>query len=261
MKKSYLLFLTLLCFSKVYPQQEISNGEIVHIVQAEQPPRVAACKGAPATCATNEIREHVLQNFHEALLHLDTPAEAVSLQLRVIIDTSGRIAWASAKGIPPQAANKLTQILKETPEFIPATHKGEKVNVIVDLLMNLQFAPEVSTTSESAVPWEKVENTPIYSGCGTAQDSKICSLNAISEFVNQNLNTSAVKQPGTYRVLTSVIIGDDGKVGAITVDGASPEFNEEIIRVLKKLPDFIPGTVNGKPVAVSILNPSTLQRL
>lgn len=260
MKNIYFILFAFLWCATALPQEGNTTGEILHLVKVEQPPMAADCNNARATCATNEIREHVIQNFYRVIPLLENPAELVAIQLKVIIDTSGKITWASAKGISSQAAIELTRILKETPEFIPATHNGEKVNVIVDLLMNLQSNAEVLTASDSVVPLEKAENAPVYRGCGNAEDLRNCSLEGISDFVNRTLNTSAIKKAGTYRVLAGFIVGDDGKVSAITVDGNSPEFNSEMIKALQKLPEFEPGTVDGKPVAVSIVIPSTYRR-
>lgn len=51
------------------------------------------------------------------------------------------------------------------------------------------------------------------------------------------------------RVVTQFVVEKDGSVGEVKViRGCSPELDKEAVRVVKKLPKFIPGKMNGQPV-------------
>lgn len=63
-----------------------------------------------------------------------------------------------------------------------------------------------------------------------------------------NLPKSAVKEGA---LLASFIVEKDGLVSDVKViKGMSDELNNEIIRVIKTMPPWIPGTQNGKRVRV-----------
>ena len=47
------------------------------------------------------------------------------------------------------------------------------------------------------------------------------------------------------------IVGYNGKLqGFVTMQDGGEEFNKEVVRVLKKMPDWLPGKANGENVSV-----------
>ncbi len=53
------------------------------------------------------------------------------------------------------------------------------------------------------------------------------------------------------RVVVKFVVKKDGSVGNVAVvRGKDPDLDKEAVRVVKSLPAFTPGTMNGKPVAV-----------
>lgn len=72
-------------------------------------------------------------------------------------------------------------------------------------------------------------------------------------FVSRNLHYP----PDAYanhiegRVVVQFVVTKTGAVGQVrVVRGVSPDLDAEAVRVVKLLPDFIPGTMNGEPVSV-----------
>lgn len=72
-------------------------------------------------------------------------------------------------------------------------------------------------------------------------------------FVSRNLHYP----PNAYanhiegRVVVQFVVTKTGAVGQVrVVRGVSPDLDAEAVRVVKLLPDFIPGTINGEPVSV-----------
>lgn len=62
------------------------------------------------------------------------------------------------------------------------------------------------------------------------------------------------------KVTVSFIIERDGKLGDVKVTkGVDPNLDKEAIRVIKTLPNFTPGKMNGKPVRTSMSLPVTFK--
>jgi periplasmic protein TonB len=55
----------------------------------------------------------------------------------------------------------------------------------------------------------------------------------------------------TVSVKIRFVVGYDGKLKSfVTAQDGGDEFNTEVIRVLKKMPDWVPGKSNGQNVSV-----------
>mgnify|MGYP002508135070 FL=1 len=62
---------------------------------------------------------------------------------------------------------------------------------------------------------------------------------------------SAIKNDIQGSVIVRFVINKDGSIGEANVlRGVDPALDAEAIRVVKNLPNFIPGKMGGKPVAV-----------
>lgn len=77
-------------------------------------------------------------------------------------------------------------------------------------------------------------------------------MDALRKFLERNLNNPAELNPGEIVVVkVQFIVGFDGKLKGFTVTEDGGEvFNEEVIRVLKKMPQWIPGKSQGENVSV-----------
>ena len=62
------------------------------------------------------------------------------------------------------------------------------------------------------------------------------------------------------RVTVRFVVTKTGKIGDVQVLRAKdPDLDREAVRVVKTLPDFIPGRMNGQPVAVWFTLPITFK--
>lgn len=75
---------------------------------------------------------------------------------------------------------------------------------------------------------------------------------ALKKFLEKNLRTPGdMPDDATITVQVEFVVGYDGKLKSFTVvkDGGD-DFNNEVIRVIKKMPDWIPGKSKGQNVSV-----------
>lgn len=77
-------------------------------------------------------------------------------------------------------------------------------------------------------------------------------MEALRKFLQRNLNNPEEMEEGaSVSVKVTFVVGYEGKLKGfkITEDGGEV-FNKEVIRVLKKMPDWLPGKANGENVSV-----------
>lgn len=95
---------------------------------------------------------------------------------------------------------------------------------------------------DPAIPIENPEVEPSFPG----------GINALRTFLQRNLvNPRDLEDGEQVSVQVRFVVGYDGKLQRFeTVKDGGSEFNSEVIRVLKKMPQWISGKSNGKNVSV-----------
>jgi protein TonB len=108
----------------------------------------------------------------------------------------------------------------------------------------------VTTPAKSSVPaFEAKEQQPEFPG----------GAQAWINYLNRNLQTPADLEPGDKKtVLIKFVVDADGSVTGFTVvRSGGYAFDNEVIRVLRKMPKWKPAIQNGHPVTVSFTQPVT----
>lgn len=96
--------------------------------------------------------------------------------------------------------------------------------------------------------WEIVEQKPQFPG-GEA---------ALMQYIRDNMQYPTIAQENGIqgRVVVRFVVSKDGSVRDVTVmRGVDPSLDKEAIRVVKSLPNFIPGKQNGHAVNVYYILP------
>ena len=159
-----------------------------------------------------------------------------------------------AKEISAVKVNDLTAIVE--------TKTVENVASGVNAVVNLTDVPEISVvkdtadvkkketagkSSEDGVFWvaEKMPEFPGGNG-------------AVAEYVRENMKYPAIaKEKGTQgRVIVQFVVNKKGKIVSPKVArSVDPDLDKEAIRLIKSMPDWIPGTQGGKAVDVKYTLP------
>lgn len=112
------------------------------------------------------------------------------------------------------------------------------------------------------VPFAMIEKAPVFPGCENTEDPKTCIQEKISDFVQQNYNTSQANdlglEPGKKRVYVQFTIDKEGNATDIKARGPYKVLEDEAVRVIQSLPKMTPGTQNGKKVNVTYTLPISL---
>jgi protein TonB len=102
--------------------------------------------------------------------------------------------------------------------------------------------PETVKPIDINTPMLEPEIMPSYPG----------GINALRKFLERNLiNPRDMEEGETVSVKIRFVVGYDGKLKSfVTAQDGGEAFNIEVIRVLKKMPDWVPGKSNGQNVSV-----------
>ena len=134
---------------------------------------------------------------------------------------------------------------------------------IKKLLENSQTRKETANNYLDEVPFHVVDQAPSHKECVnliSEQDKKECFSEFVNAHVKKNFNTKVETNAELHkkRIFARFLIDADGNVTRIQARAASKVLEEEAIRVLSLLPQFIPGRQKDKAVAVAFSLPIVL---
>ena len=108
---------------------------------------------------------------------------------------------------------------------------------------------------------EATDDSEVYNGV-EVQPEYPGGINAMYEFIQKNLKypESAKKKGIEGRVFVQFVVEKDGSLSSFQVlRGVSDDIDAEAVRVLKMMPNWKPGMMNGKPVRVNFTMPFKFQ--
>ena len=105
----------------------------------------------------------------------------------------------------------------------------------------------VTTFKDPSIPRQTADIMPAFPG----------GMSALRKFLQDNLTTpSSMEEGSVVSVKIRFVVGYDGALkGFEIVEDGGDEYNQEVIRVLKKMPHWIPGKSEGRNVSVFYLIP------
>lgn len=241
----YLLsfFFLLTCFLQA--QTDKPSSIFMNLSEIEQPPSFVGCeKEEFETCSFDKITSYFIEQVDLKIIYQLSPEERI-INLKFIVDSFGKVRRTMAQAKNETLKNEANRILKLLPDFNPGIHQGTKVNVIIDLFIQLETPGPLKGNS-------KILDSPaILLKCKDNEDPMQCTSRWVQDFVNTNFDTSKVKRrEGEFETAVHFVIDEQGKVTEVYAKGTDENLNKEAIRVIKKLPDFIPATLNKKNIPV-----------
>lgn len=115
-----------------------------------------------------------------------------------------------------------------------------------------EIVVEEKTVVEENKVFTAVEQMPQFPG-GEAE---------LMKYISKNLKYPPVAMENNIqgRVVVQFVVTKTGKIGEVkVVRGKDPDLDKEAVRVVKSLPDFIPGKMNGQTVNVWYTLPITFK--
>lgn len=172
-----------------------------------------------------------------------------------IVNTDGSVSDSKiAKGAHPLLDEEALRIIKTMPKWKPGVQRGKTVRVIYTLPISFALHSDPISTenrsgqaeSSSDAIFTGVEQMPAFKG------------GPVTEWVSWNMKYPelAMEEKIQGKVFVKFIIEKDGSVtNPEIVRGIHPLLDQEAIRVVKAMPQWVPGKQRGKLVRVQYVLP------
>lgn len=114
------------------------------------------------------------------------------------------------------------------------------------------------------IPFGVVQQVPTFKECsGSKEEITKCTSQKISKHVNKEFNMDVPKELGIVGVTTKIItvfkINTEGNIVDVRARGGNAKLEEEAVRVIKTIPQMVPGKHEGKIVSVLYELPITFR--
>ena len=145
-------------------------------------------------------------------------------------------------------------------DLLPDLEPVDEISLKIENALNNYVDVETPDTNED-VPFLLIEDAPVYKGCeGLSKNAnKKCFIKSIQKFVinrfDVNLAQDLGLRAGTYKIFAQFVIGKNGKVAGVKIKAPHYKLEKEVSRIVKKLPQFIPGMQRKVPVNVKFTLP------
>ncbi len=128
-----------------------------------------------------------------------------------------------------------------------STHQGLPGNIP---MVNIPAGPISSSTTNLAFPGKTNRDVPVSTA--EVMPAFPGGMDALRKFLERNLVTpEGIQQGDLVSVKVTFVVGYDGGLKGFEVtENGGEEFNQEVIRVLKMMPRWIPGKTNGEAISV-----------
>ena len=160
-----------------------------------------------------------------------------------IVEANGRITNVKViDSVHPLLDAEAIRVTRLMPKWIPATKQGRAVRS--SYYMPMRFALDGVQELENV--FHKVEKPPEFKGGGKAISE------FLKEFLRENENyylrmAQIMEIQGT--VLVSFVVEKDGRISNVKViKSLHITLDEEAVRIVKSMPNWIPGTIGGEAV-------------
>ena len=166
----------------------------------------------------------------------------------------------------PAAKKNNTQIFVSNLKIVDSNAVATKLSKNLD---SVAISNITQVGFPGTKPLVKFPTGPVDSGNGTKNIPKVIDntnpritadimpafpggIAALRQFLERNLsNPSDINQGEVISVKIQFVVGYDGKLkGFEVIEDGGTVFNKEVIRVLKKMPQWIPGKAEGENVSV-----------
>ena len=193
--------------------------------------------------------------------HKDGTQGRVTVQF--VVGKDGSIGNVSIlRGVDPALDAEAIRVISGMPKWKPGTQKGEPVNVKYTVPVMFRLTPEpVDKIDEMIVVGYRNPDAPVTGEVYETVDKMPefpGGMTGLMQHLSKNIRYPAEAHTNNIqgRVVVSVIINTDGKAtNAQIVQGVAPSLDAEALRVATTMPDWTPGTKDGKPVNVKYTFP------
>lgn len=149
------------------------------------------------------------------------------------------------KGIDDKTDAELLRVMAQA-RFCPGIYNGKAVKT--HLIYDIDSISDVNDSVRYQIALPEYQGMPKYPG-GEMAMMRFIQMNIQYPTEDRDIGIQG-------RVIVSFVVNKEGKLEDIQIKrGVSKNINAEALRIVQMLPDFIPGTQQGKPVKVKFILP------
>ncbi len=264
----YFLF-TVVFISSISSQTPFAET----IRTADVPPAWKDCD-PKSDCTKKTLDEYIAKNLVMPPAAVAQDAGGV-VMVEFVIEKNGSIGLIQAlrdpgMGLGTAAIAVITKLKEDKFKFEPAVNKGKKVafRYMSPVSFNLAIpakdvSPKPVTVDVLPDVYDVAEVMPIYNGCEPSiTDTVDCTFRKMITHIQTNLTypDSARVVGAQGPVVVQFVVDASGKVThPKIVKGLGFGLDEEAMRIISLMPNWKPGLVGGKPVAVRMTVPILFQ--
>lgn len=229
---------------------------------AQEMPTLEAC----ARISDHSERRNCTDETIDALLeeHLEYP-EAARMAgvegfviVRVVIDEKGKAVEYTVDEDPGYGMGEAAiKAIKKFGKWVPARNMGKAVKVRLTIPVKFAMPDQPEENKVVSVPdvYEMAEKMPRFQGCDVADETeaRICTHQQVAQYMRTQLvyPEEAKKQKVSGTVIVSFVVDEIGAVQDAKVErGIGSGCDEEALRIVQSMPQWIPGMQGGKAVKV-----------
>ncbi len=172
--------------------------------------------------------------------------------------------WKVNVGLNPNANKEETSLVELYNELVNERNRLlQSTDESNPIITNLDYKlKEIQDSIEgSTVPFAVIDEVPVFPSCENAIDKRKCFNEMMQTHISKNFNYPKEAQDAGIqgRVNVMFTIQKDGSIGEIKMRGPDKLLEDEVERIIGKLPMMTPGKQKGKVVAVPFSMPITFK--
>ncbi|SEL55925.1 TonB family C-terminal domain-containing protein [Maribacter orientalis] len=256
-------------YSESINETSLKSGTEIYFSNVEHVPVFPGCENVTdkKACFNEMMQQHISKNFSYPEQAFEAGIEG-RVNVMFTIDEYGNVDNLKMRGPDPLLEGEVERIIKRLPKMQPAKHQGKEVGIpySIPIVFKLDYlnSSKVSNNdseNKSEVPFAVVDEVPIFPGCEDAADKRACFNDKIQLHIGKNFNYPKAAQDANIegRVSTMFMITTEGVIENIKMRGPDKLLEDEVERIIKRLPNMIPGKNEGKPVNVPYSIPVTFK--
>ena len=137
-------------------------------------------------------------------------------------------------------------------------------NLTIDIAP-IKERPKVVEPIEGSISINNVQKRPVFKGCEglSDEDNRRCFEKKIKQHVQRYFDVELSQDlgltAGKYKIFTQFIISKSGVISDVKIRAPHKRLKKETNKVISKIPKFIPGKQNNRPVRVKYTLPITFK--
>lgn len=242
--------------------------------KADIQPAWPDCDPKLPDCTKSRMADFIAANLQIPLEAKEASAGGVVV-MEFVIEKTGLIGEVHpmhdpGHGLGAEATRVINLMKTKKIKWIPAVEDGKKIafRFITPVSFNIPMPAPVKSKPTEAVynpdhVYELVDVMPRFEGCDKpGEDSTDCTFTKMVNHIKTNLKypEEAVKNNIQGQVVVEFVVDTTGEVSkAVILKGLGHGCDEESLRVVRLMHNWIPGTLDGKPVPVKMKLPILFQ--